>query len=74
MAVIDFHHMNKVLITTDKNYIILKIPKNSVEKGLVSGTEEVIIEEDVLELLSKGKKEYRSGKLREVSSLSQLLK
>ena len=65
---LNFWHMSKVIVTTDKDYIIFKIPKDSLTKGTTDLTED-----QALRILEKGKKEFESGKLEHIADLSPLL-
>lgn len=60
--------MGKVIVTADKDYIIFKIPKDSLAKSKAELTEE-----EALRMFEKGRKEFESGKLEHIADLSALL-
>lgn len=64
--------MSQVIITTTDEYIIMKIPKNSLEGKKLYGKKEMT-EEEVLKIFTQAKKDYKNGELNEIQNLSQLL-
>ncbi len=64
--------MSQVIITTTDEYIIMKIPKDSLE-GRKLYRKKGVTEEEALKIFARAKKDYKAGKLDEVQNLSQLL-
>ena len=64
--------MNGVTISQNRDYIIIRIPKQQVVKGGAKLGENELSEEQALELFKKGKQEFKQGKLKSVQDLAQL--
>lgn len=64
--------MSNVVITTTDEYIVVKIPKNSLEGRKLLG-KKTLSEDYVLKIFTKAAKDYKMGKLKEIQDLSQLL-
>jgi hypothetical protein len=64
--------MENVIITTTKEFVILKIPKKTFT-GIVSRGKKKLTEDEVLKLFAAGKKEYQARKLKSITNLSQLV-
>lgn len=64
--------MSQIIITTTDEYIIVKIPKNSLKGRQLAG-KKVLTETAALKIFNQAKKDYRAGKLEDIQDLSQLL-
>lgn len=62
---------SRVIITTSKDYYIVKIPKEQVKGG--SGSIKKLTATEALRIFEKNRKAYIDGKLKEVDSLSELI-
>lgn len=64
--------MSNIIISTTQDYIVVKIPKKSLISKKLS-TKKTLSEDEALKIFKAAKKDYKSGKLKEIESLAQLL-
>jgi hypothetical protein len=64
--------MSNIIISTTDEYIVVKIPKNSLI-GRKPAKTKTLTETEVLKIFNAAKKDFETGKLKEVDSLAQLL-
>lgn len=64
--------MSNIIISTTEDYIVVKIPKNSLAGKKLSDRKS-LTETETLRIFNAAKKDCQAGKLKAVESLAQLL-
>lgn len=64
--------MSGILISTTEDYIVVKIPKESLTGRKISNRK-TLTEEEAFKIFNAAKRDYKAGKLNEIESLAQLL-
>lgn len=64
--------MGNIIISTTDDYIVVKIPKQTLAGHKLSSRKKLTTDE-ALKIFAAAQKDYQTGKLNEVESLAQLL-
>jgi hypothetical protein len=64
--------MSNIIISTTDDYVVVKIPKASLA-GKKLSKKKNLTEAEALKIFTAAKKDYETGKLKEIETLAQLL-